>query len=214
MTVSEVLGFFSVADLVASIRRWSLRIWVSGLFLGVLFFVAVAVSRRSPEPRPLSVARATAVGSFGGLLLSMLAMTYYGRWSMDQLWSVALPLTSLGALVGIGIGRIARRPELLAYAQHDWIRWMHRTVNGIFVAVLLGWIATSLIIALDRDVATSPWTQSAGYLIAYALLAAVALSVALLVHAIAARTLAYIKRPFALFVLTLVVMVVLKRAGF
>jgi hypothetical protein len=117
-------------------------------------------------------------------------------------------------LLGLGIGRIARRPQLLAYAQHDWIRWMHRTANGFFVAVLLGWLVSSLVIVLDRDVARSPWMGTAGYLIAYALLGAVALSLALLVHAIVARTLVYIKRPLALFVLTLVVMVVLNRAGF
>lgn len=110
-TVMELLGIFSVTELVEWIEKRILGIWSSGLFLGVLICVGVALPRRNRQPRPLSVARATTLGSFGGLVLSIPYIRFYKGLLLSNLLENVLfysvPFIVFGSLIGYGIGRIA-----------------------------------------------------------------------------------------------------------
>lgn len=85
------------------------------------------------------------------------------------------------------------------------IRWAHWIVNGIFAVGILGSIAW-----LVRIRFAPPTAAYAGLgfamLYAYALMLAVVLIIILIMHAFDARTLAYLKWPFALFAITCLVM--------
>ena len=86
------------------------------------------------------------------------------------------------------------------------IRWAHRIVNGILTAGILGSIAL-----LVRAGVSAEHPTYAGYgfglLFFYALMLAGLLVIILLIHAVDARTLVYLKRPFVLLALTCLLMI-------
>lgn len=85
---------------------------------------------------------------------------------------------------------------------HSGVRWAYRTVNAIFVSALVGTLVFWLIAESDGEAAASTAAWICGHILRYSLIVAAALSLWLLAHAIAARTLAFIKWPFVLCVLT------------
>lgn len=91
------------------------------------------------------------------------------------------------------------------------ILWTHRIVNGIFGGAIASTIVVCFIVARDGNAALSTATWGYAYLLVFSLFAALMLSTGLLIHAIGARTLAFVRWPFVLFVLTVLVMNVSER---
>lgn len=79
------------------------------------------------------------------------------------------------------------------------IGWAHWIVNGIFIAAILGYVALLVSAGVTgRNPITAPY----GFLLLfYAMMLAVLLVILLFIHAFDARTLVYLKWPFALFAL-------------
>lgn len=82
------------------------------------------------------------------------------------------------------------------------IQGAYRTVNGIFVSVVLSVIAFWVIEGLGKDTLNSPAAWIVAYATVFGLMVAFVLVVVLLVHAVEARTIAFLKWPFVLFVQT------------
>jgi hypothetical protein len=143
-TIIELLGFFSVDELVAWFGKRILWIWCSGLFLGLLISAGVALPRRNRQPRPLSVARATALGSLGGLIVSIPQIRFYKGLLFSNLLENVLfdagPLIVFGALIGYGIGRVAvPRDKPKVPFRETILRWSRRLsvvflADGLFMA--------------------------------------------------------------------------------
>ncbi len=82
-------------------------------------------------------------------MISLLVMTEYKASTFSNLWEsvlfYAVPLTSFGALIGFGIGRTARPPELLSDAQRDESR--RETVFRWSVGLSVAFLADGLFMA-------------------------------------------------------------------
>lgn len=83
------------------------------------------------------------------------------------------------------------------------IRWAYRTVNGIFVCVMLSIVVLVIREGLSQNTLNSTAGWITGYAWIFGLMLAAVLFVLLLIHAVEARTMALLKWPFALLVLTL-----------
>jgi hypothetical protein len=149
MAVTELFGLGAFAELVEWFMQRVLFIWGSGFLLGVIISAGVALSRRNRQPRRLSVARTTALGALGGLVVSMLLIVEWKASTFSNLWgavlSYAVPLTSFGSLIGFGIGRIARAPARLSDAQRDEFR--RESITRWSVGLSVAFLADGLFMA-------------------------------------------------------------------
>jgi hypothetical protein len=82
------------------------------------------------------------------------------------------------------------------------VSWAYLTANAIFVGAMLSTIAYWALGSSNTSAAV--WTFS--YVLLYSLIVAVVLVLVLLVHALTAGTIAFLKWPFVLFVLTYLVL--------